>query len=79
MVAASVPELLLSVMAVESVYVRLSPEDKELIRLMYWSKNLNPDGIALKMNMTKSTIYRRIGLILLEVARRLGYANEFGE
>lgn len=69
-------QLELSVNAVESVYLRLSPEDQEFIRLMYWSKTkYTPDGIALKMNMTKTTVYRRLSLILFEVARRLGYAN----
>ena len=57
---------------IESVLSRLSDQDMELIRLKYWSGELTPDGIALKMNIDKSTLYYRLNNIQVEIARRLG-------
>lgn len=70
--------LAFSVNAIRSVYDRLSLEDRELLRLMYWSNsNLNMDGIAQKLHKERSALYRRLNLILIEFARRLGYINLF--
>lgn len=65
----------LSVNAIGSALDRLAPEDRELIRLMYWSENYSADGIAHKLNITKSTVYSRLNTILREIARRIGYIN----
>lgn len=71
-------QLKLSVNAVRSVYDKLSPEDKELIRLMYWSNNIfNADAISIKLNMARTTVYDRLNHILIAVGRRLGYVNMF--
>ena len=68
-------QLELTVTAIGSVYDMLSPDDRELIRLKYWSGEYTPDGIALKLNMARTTIYSRLNLIHVEIARRLGYIN----
>lgn len=73
-----VMQLKLSVNAVRSVYDKLTPEDKELIRLMYWSNNIfNADAISMKLNMARTTVYDRLNHILIAVGRRLGYVNMF--
>ena len=70
--------LAFSVNAIRSVYDRLSSENRELIRLMYWSNySFNMEGIAQKLNIERSGLYRRLNLILIEFARRLGYVNLF--
>ena len=68
-------QLELTVSAIGSVYESLSSEDKELIRLKYWSGELTPEGIALKMNIGIATFYRRLNAILMEVGQRLGYID----
>lgn len=68
-------QLELTVSAIGSVYDSLSAEDKELIRLRYWSGELTPEGIALKLNLGIATFYRRLNAILMEVGRRLGYID----
>ena len=71
-------QLELSISAIRGVYERLSPEDQELIRLRYWSKGqFNPDGVALKLYASKTTMYSRINLILTEIGYCLGYVNLF--
>lgn len=73
-------QLELSVNAVRSVYERLSDEDKELIRMKYWSGNrYAPDAIAMKLNMARTTVYDRLNNILFEVGRKLGFVNLWGE
>lgn len=61
--------------AIESVYTKLTDSDKEIIRLKYWSGELTPDGIALKLNMDRATMYRHLNAIITEVARRLGLVD----
>ena len=69
-------QLELSINAVRSVYNRLLPEDQELIRLMYWSNTAyNADGVAMKLCMSRSTVYDRLNNIIVEIGRRLGYVN----
>ena len=63
------------ILAVESVLTKLSDQDKELVRLRYWSGELTPDGIALKLNIDRATMYYRLNNIQVEVARRLGLVN----
>jgi len=64
-----------SVRAIGEVFNRLTDIDKELIKLKYWSGELTAEGIALKLNMDKATIYRHLNAIITEIARRLGYVN----
>lgn len=64
-----------TVKCIESVYNRLSDENKELIRLRYWVGNLTMDGIAMRMNMGKSTVCFQLNNILVAMASRLGYIN----
>ena len=66
-----------TVKAIASVYNRLSDEDKELVRLRYWVGNLTMDGIAMRMNMSKSTVSIHLNDILVAIAVRLGYVNLF--
>jgi len=61
--------------AIQSVYDRLNGQDKEMIRLKYWSGGLTPDGVAMKLNIDKSTLYYRLNNIMVEIARRLGLVN----
>jgi len=63
------------ILAIESVYNRLNDQDKELIRLKYWDGKLTPDGIALALNIDKSTMYYRLNNIIVEVARRLALVD----
>ena len=63
------------ILAVESVFTKLSDQDRELIRLRYWSGELTPDGVALKLNIELSTMYYRLNNIQVEIARRLGLVN----
>lgn len=64
-----------TVNAIGSVLDKLNDMDKELIRLRYWSGELTPDGIALKLNIGIATFYRRLNTILTNVGIRLGYIN----
>ena len=68
-------QLELTVSAIESVYEKLTDIDKEIIRLKYWSGELTPEGIALKLNMDKATMYRHLNTIITEIGRRLGYVD----
>ena len=61
--------------AIESVLAHLSDMDMELIRLRYWSGDLTPEGIAMKLNIGRTTVFERLNNILVEIARRLGYIN----
>jgi len=63
------------ILAIEAVYNRLNDQDKELIRLKYWDGKLTPDGIALALNIDKSTMYYRLNNIIVEVARRLALVD----
>jgi len=61
--------------AIESVYDNLSDQDKELIRLRYWDGKLTPEGIAMKLNIGRTTFYERLNNILVIIAKRLGYID----
>ena len=61
--------------AIESVYDKLSDLDKELIRLRYWDGKLTPEGIAIKLNLGRTTLYERLNNILVIIAKRLGYID----
>lgn len=61
--------------AIESVYEHLTDQDKELIRLRYWDGKLTPEGIALTMNLGRTTLYQRLNNILVVIAKRLGYID----
>ena len=63
------------VKVIGSVLEKLSDQDKELIRLKYWTAGLTPEGIALKLNLGRTTVYERLNNILVEIGRRLGYIN----
>lgn len=58
-----------------SVLEKLNEQDLELIRLKYWTAGLTPEGIALKLNLGRTTVYERLNNILVEIGRRLGYLN----
>lgn len=68
-------ELERRVTAIGSVLEKLDDTDKELIRLKYWTAGLTPEGIAIKLNMGRTTVYERLNNILVEIGRRLGYIN----
>lgn len=61
--------------AIESVLSNLNEQDLELIRLRYWDGKLTPDGIALKLNIGRTTLYERLNSILVIIAKRLGYID----
>lgn len=58
-----------------AVLEKLNETDIELIRLKYWTAGLTPEGIALKLNLGRTTVYERLNNILVEIGRRLGYIN----
>ena len=64
-----------SVRSIGDVLNKLGEIDRELVKLKYWSGELTAEGIALKLNMDKATIYRHLNVILIEIAKRLGYVN----
>lgn len=64
-----------TVIAIGSVYDRLSAGDQELVRMRYWSGDLTPEGIAYRLNIDKATFYYRLNNILVEIARRLGLVD----
>ena len=70
-----VRQLELSVSAIQAIYDLLSEQDKELLRLKYWSGQYTPEGIALRLHIGRTTVYERLNNILVEVARRLGYID----
>lgn len=70
-----IAQLSWTVEAIGSVLVHLTREDMELIRLRYWSGELTPEGIALKLGIGIATYYRRLNAILTEMGIRLGYIN----
>ena len=61
--------------AIESVLNNLTEQDLELIRLRYWDGKLTPEGIALKLNIGRTTLYERLNNILVIIAKRLGYID----
>ena len=61
--------------AIDSVLTKLSEQDKELIRLRYWDGKLTPEGIAMKLNIGRTTLYERLNNILVIIAKRLGYID----
>ena len=61
--------------AIESVLNNLNEQDLELIRLRYWDGKLTPEGIALKLNIGRTTLYERLNNILVIIAKRLGYID----
>lgn len=61
-----------TVNAIESVIIHLSEEDKELLHLTYWNGQLTPDGIAMRLNMSRRTYYNRLNDIIYAVAKRMG-------
>ena len=61
--------------AIERVLCRLPAEDKELIEIYYWRHEYTADGVGMKLNMTRRTVYRHINDILTAVALEMGYIN----
>lgn len=52
----------------------MSPEERAVIRLKFWSPKPRPTDteIASRLNISTSTLYRRIGQIYRRVAQNLG-------
>ena len=63
------------VKAIESVLDSLNEQDLELVRLRYWDGKLTPEGIAMKLNIGRTTLYERLNNILVIIAKRLGYID----
>ena len=63
------------VKAMESVLDSLNEQDLELVRLRYWDGKLTPEGIAMKLNIGRTTLYERLNNILVIIAKRLGYID----
>ena len=61
--------------AIDSVLSKLNEQDLELIRLRYWDGKLTPEGIAMKLNIGRTTLYERLNNILVIIAKRLGYID----
>ena len=63
------------VKAMESVLDSLNEQDLELVRLRSWDGKLTPEGIAMKLNIGRTTLYERLNNILVIIAKRLGYID----
>lgn len=61
--------------AIETVYQSLDVERKKLIRLKYWTKpqTLTWEGIALKLNVSRATVFRWREEIVNAIAEKLGW------
>lgn len=61
--------------AIETVYQSLDVERKKLIRLKYWTKpqTLTWEGIALKLNVSRATVFRWREEIVNTIAEKLGW------
>lgn len=68
-------QLGVAVNAVTDVYEKLSDMDKELIRLKYWDRRLTADGIAMRLGISRPSVYVRLNKIITEIAKRMGYIN----
>ena len=60
---------------IDFVLMRLQPEDRKLIKLVYIDKTHNMDGAALECNMSRRTAFRHSKAILLSIACELGIEN----
>jgi len=61
--------------AIETVYQSLDTERKKLIRLKYWTKpqTLTWEGIALKLNVSRATVFRWREEVVNAIAEKLGW------
>lgn len=61
--------------AIESAFDRLQPIQQELIKLRYWTKpqTLTWDGIALQLNISRSTAIRWRDAVVREIAGNVGW------
>lgn len=61
--------------AIETVYQSLDTERKKLIRLKYWTKpqTLTWEGIALKLNVSRATVFRWRDEVVNAIAEKLGW------
>jgi len=61
--------------AIETVYQSLDVERKKLIRLKYWTKpqTLTWEGIALKLNVSRATVFRWREEVVNAIAEKLGW------
>lgn len=64
-----------SVAAVGAVLSRLSPEDRQLVRLRYWRRGYTVERAAQELYLSKSAAYRKLNAITAAVARELGYIS----
>ncbi|MBP2643948.1 MAG: phage transcriptional regulator, RinA family [Firmicutes bacterium] len=60
------------VQAIDKVMERLPPEKQKLVELRYWSNYLTIEGIAIKIQCDRRTVYRWLEGILIAIAVELG-------
>lgn len=73
-------EMLRRVEAIEFVLTRLDNSEigseqkkSQLIRERYFENKLNPDGLALKFNISRRTVFYWCNDVIQEIANRLGF------
>lgn len=60
--------------AITSVYMRLEEKPKRLVHMVYWTKNQKTwEGIAMELEIGRTTLFRWRSEIIKEIADRLGW------
>lgn len=71
-----VVELERVIYAIDHVLARANPLDKRLIDLVYFRGTHTVTGAAMVAHLSKSSAYRRINNVLVEIAAELGYVEK---
>ena len=61
-----------TVKAIERVMLLIPEDDKRLIDLVYWKQTYTVEGASMILNMSKSTAYYHLNIILTKIAAELG-------
>lgn len=62
-----------TIAAIDSMLVRCSDDEKEFIKMYYWSRQYTLEGVAIKMDRGQATLKRWKKKIIRELALELGY------
>ena len=61
-----------NIRAVEAIWGRCDPADKQLIDLVYWKKSFTIEGAGMKVGLSRAGAYKRINGILCRLALEMG-------
>ncbi|OZS79456.1 hypothetical protein CF394_00700 [Tetzosporium hominis] len=60
--------------AITSVYDRLEEKPKQLVHMVYWTRNKKTwEGVAMELEIGRTTLFRWRNEIIKEIADRLGW------